>query len=119
MASLGSLLNPVLEFLQDGFDKVNAVQGLLIALFAMVLMRRWAQLFAIALLASLVNIVLDTAIPIVARGAAIKLPPIMTAPFWQYATSLFVGFVIIVAMFFAVKSVLFAPAKKAKPSRAH
>jgi len=35
------------------------------------------------------------------------------------ATSLFVGFVIIVAMFFAVKSVLFAPAKKAKPSRAH
>ncbi|MGE3303746.1 MAG: hypothetical protein AB7M12_11605 [Hyphomonadaceae bacterium] len=118
MESLGSIFNPIIEFLQTGFNQVNAVQGLLIALFATVLMARWAQLFAIALAAGLVHVVLDTAIPIVAKGADIKLPAVMTAPFWQYALSLYVGFVIIIAMFFAVKSVLFGVGK-AKGAKAH
>jgi hypothetical protein len=119
VGSLGAYLNPILAFLQKGFDQVNAVQGLLIALFATVLMARWAQLFAIALGASLVNIAADTIVPIVTRHADIKLPPIMHPSFWNYAASLYVGFVIIVAMFFAVKSVVFKPsAKKPKAHRA-
>jgi len=117
MGSLGSYLNPILTFLQKGFDQVNAVQGLLIALFATVLMARWAQLFAIALGASLVNIVADTIVPIVTKHADIKLPPIMQPSFWNYAASLYVGFVIIIAMFFAVKSVVFRP--RAKKAKAH
>ena len=116
VGSLGTYLNPILTFLQRGFDQVNAVQGLLIALFATVLMARWAQLFGVALGASLINVVADTIVPIVTRHADIKLPPVMHPTFWNYAASLYVGFVIIIAMFFAVKSVFLRPAaKKSKP----
>jgi hypothetical protein len=121
MESLGSILNPVLEFLQSGFDKVNAVQGLLIALFATVLMRKWGQLFLIAFGATVIYVIVNAAVPIVMKNAEIKLPPIMTVPFWQDGLSFFVGFIIIIAMFFAVKQVLFpAGGKKAgKSAKAH
>jgi hypothetical protein len=120
MESFGSIFNPILEFLQDGFNKVNAAQGLLIALFATVLMRRWSQLFFISFAASIVHVVTDTAIPIVMNGAAIKLPPVLEPEFWRYAVALFVGFVIIIAMFFAVRQVI-APQRKSqgKPAKAH
>jgi hypothetical protein len=123
MESLGSILNPILDFLQTGFDKVNAVQGLLIALFATVLMRKWAQLFIVAAGATLFYVALNAVIPILTKGGEIKLPRVVDIVFWQDALSFFVGFVIIIAMFFAVKSVLFRSAvdhgghgKKAKAS---
>jgi hypothetical protein len=120
MDTLGSIMNPILEYLQTGFDKVNAVQGLVIALAATVLMRKWGQLFFIAFAATIVNVALNTAIPIVAKGKEIKLPEVMTQAFWQETLSAFVGFVIVVAMFFAVKQVIFPASRKpAKPSRAH
>ncbi len=120
MESLGSILRPTLEFLQTGFDQVNAAQGLIIALFATVLMRRWAQLFAVAAGASVVHVLVDTVVPIVTKGAALKLPPILTSAFWNYAIALFVGFVIVVAMFFAVRQVVF-PGKRGAggPAKAH
>ncbi len=118
METLGSILNPILEFLQTGFDKVNAVQGLLIALFATVLMRKWGQLFFIAAGATVFYVVLDALIPILTEGGEIKLPRVVDVGFWQNALSFFVGFVIIIAMFFAVKAVVFRGAG-GKASRAH
>jgi hypothetical protein len=118
MESLGSILNPVLEFLQSGFDKVNAVQGLLIALFATVLMRKWGQLFLIAFGATVIYVIVNAAVPIVTKNAEVKLPPVMTVPFWQDGLSFFVGFIIIIAMFFAVKQVLFG-GKAGKSAKAH
>lgn len=110
MGSLGEIFNPILQFLQTGFAQVNAAQGLLIALFATVLMKHWNQLFAVALGASILHIIADKVVPMVTNGAKvgdIKLPALMEPAFWNYAAALYVGFVIIVAMFFAVKSVLF------------
>ena len=108
MGSLGSILNSTLVFLQHGFEQVNAVQGLLIALFATALMREWRQLFAVALGACVVDIVFDALLPIVTKGvnvSEIHLPHLLQTAFWDYAVSLYVGFVMIIAMFFAVKSV--------------
>jgi hypothetical protein len=118
METLGSILNPILEFLQTGFDKVNAVQGLLIALFATVLMRKWGQLFFIAAGATVFYVVLDALIPIVIKGGEIKLPRVVDVEFWQNALSFFVGFVIIIAMFFAVKAVVFRGSVDGKKAKA-
>jgi hypothetical protein len=119
MESLGSIFNPILDILQTGFDKVNAVQGLLIALFATVLMRKWGQLFIIAAGATLVYVALNALIPIVTKGGEIKLPRVVDLAFWQDALSFFVGFIIIIAMFFAVKSVLFRGAVAHGKAKAH
>jgi hypothetical protein len=118
MDTLGSILNPILEFLKSGFDKVNAWQGLLIALFAVVLMRKWADLFLIAAGAVVVYMIVAYVTPMFGHSEAIKLadaklPNVMTSSFWIDAASFFVGFVIIVSMFFAVKSVAFGAKKKA------
>lgn len=107
MDSLGSIFNPILEILQTGFDKVNAIQGLLIALFATVLMRKWGQLFIVAAGAALCYIAINAIVPIISKGGDIKLPRVVDVAFWQDALSFFVGFVVIIAMFFAVKAVLF------------
>jgi hypothetical protein len=121
MDSLGSLLNPALdlaqrglEFLQTGFAKVNAWQGLLIALFAVVLMRSWGQWLLVAAISTAVYVLVRHVTPIVMQGAEIKLPDVTAVPFWLDAASFFVGFAIIIAMFFAVKAVFF----KAKPKSA-
>jgi hypothetical protein len=121
MDTLGSIFYPILQFLQGGFDKVNAVQGLLIALFATVLMRKWAQLFVIAFGATIIYIIVDAATPIVTKGAEIKLPPVMTLGFWQDGLSFFVGFVVIIAMFFAVRQVILPAGRKGggKSAKAH
>jgi hypothetical protein len=52
------------------------------------------------------------------NGAEIKLPDVVALSFWQNALSFFVGFIIIIAMFFAVKVVAFrrGGGKKAKAS---
>ena len=113
MDSLGSILNPILDFPKMGFDKVNAWQGLLVALFAVVLMRGWNQLFIIAAGATALYIVVNWAVPIAMNGQEVKLPNVMTSNFWWDAASFFVGFTIIIAMFFAVKSVVFLRGKKA------
>jgi hypothetical protein len=118
MNNLGDIFNPILDFLKAGFTEVNALQGLLIALFATVLMKRWAQIFAISLGAAAFYVVVEWIIPIATQGAAIKLPEIVNVEFWKHVGTLFVGFVIIVSMFFAVKSVVFRPAA-AKGKRAH
>jgi hypothetical protein len=118
MDTVGAFLNPTLDFLKNGFNQVNAVQGLLIALFATVLMARWAQLFVIALGSSLVNIAVDTIAPIIAKHADVKLPPVMELSFWKNATSTYAGFVIVISMFFAVKAVVFRPSGHGRKAKA-
>lgn len=117
MDTLGSILNPILDFLKAGFDKVNAWQGLLIALFAVVLMRKWADLFLIALGAVAVYMIVAYVTPMVTQSQAVrledaKLPNVMTGSFWIDVATFFVGFVIIISMFYAVKAVAFGGAKK-------
>jgi hypothetical protein len=96
-----------LEFLQTGFSKVNAWQGLLIAVFAVVVMRSWGQWLFITAVATVIYVLVRHATPIVMKGAEVKLPDVVSTTFWLDAASFFVGFAIIIAMFFAVKSVFF------------
>jgi hypothetical protein len=116
--SVGSFLNPVLDYLQMGFNQVNAAQGLAIALLAAILMRRWFQLPMVALLATIGHAVIDTAIPIVAGRSALKLPPLVEPAYWQYLAALFAGYLIIVALFYLAKRGLMGLVKRAVPAPA-
>jgi len=106
-----------LSFLNAGYGQVNGPQGLLIALLAVVLMTRWGQLLPITLGATVTYAIVEAIKPIV-NGGNIALPPVTDPNYLGTLASLYIGLLIIIAMFFAVKKVLFMRGGGAK-AKAH
>jgi hypothetical protein len=112
-------LNELLAFLREGFNHVNVVQGLVIALVASFLMPQWKRLWTMALGATVIHVIANVMIPVVANHAAFKLPQIVTLPFWRYALTLYVGYVIVIAVFFFVKSSVLGGGGHKKAAASH
>jgi hypothetical protein len=107
MDNFQHLVNSVIDFFREGFQHVNAVEGLIIALVAAFLMSHWKRLWIVALGATVVNLILDVLIPVVANHADFRLPPDMMQPsYWRYALTLYVGYLIVIAIFFFIKKML-------------
>jgi len=102
---IGALLMGLWALAQGGFDGVNQITGLLIALVATFLMVSWRGLWATAAGATIVHIAIGVLIPML-DGAAFALPPIMTGAFWLTALALFLGYAIVIAVFFFIKTLL-------------
>lgn len=98
------MLNAIWDFFRSGFQQVNAVEGLVIALVAALLVPAWHRLWAVALGATLVNLVIDTLIPVVAYHQQFRLPPdLLEVGYWEHALVLFVGYLVVIGVFFFVK----------------
>ena len=99
-------LSTMFDLAQGGFDGVNQILGLLIAVVAALLMPHWKRLFPTALGAAFVHILVGVIRPML-DGGAFVLPPILTLAFWMTVLALFLGYAIVIAVFFFIKS-LFA-----------
>ncbi len=113
MDQITHFLNVVLDFLREGFDSVNAVEGLVIALIAAIIAPAWDRIWAVALGATLVNLIADVLIPVIARHAAFRLPPVMEFGFWREAVALYVGYLIVIAILMFIKRMFLSPAAHA------
>ena len=111
---LGHELNEVLAFLRDGFTHVNAVLGIIIALFAAFQMVNWQKLWEVALAATLVHVIALVLIPVIDHNAPLHLPPLVSLWFWRDTATVYVGYVILIAVFFFVRSQLLSRAAPAK-----
>ncbi|PWE16657.1 hypothetical protein DDZ18_12070 [Marinicauda salina] len=89
-------VEPVLEFLRRGFDEVNAVQGLLIAAAAALLLPNWRRLPVFVLGATAAHIAIDVFAPAIAGEAAFRLPPLLEAGFWRTTASLLAGYLVVI-----------------------
>lgn len=118
MELVQTYLAHALGFLTEGYNQVNGPQGLLIALLAVVIMGSWGQLLALTAGATITYAVVEAIKPIVFEGGALKLPPVTDPAYWMTLASLYVGLAVIIAMFFAVKKVLFMRGGGAK-AKAH
>lgn len=98
------LIDQAVNTLRDGFGQVNHPQGLIIALIAALLMPSWRQWLPMALLATVVHIAVND-LPGILQGGG--LPNFMVTEFWTTAGILFLGYLIIIAVFFLLKSLLF------------
>lgn len=103
----GGLIDQAVQYLRDGFANINQPKGLLIALVATIFMGSWRQWIPLALVGVIVHVAIDAIIPVLADGAQFALPPIMEESFWTYALVLFLGYLIVIAVFFLIKSLLF------------
>jgi hypothetical protein len=100
-------LRESLDFIREGFMHVNATLGLIIALFSAFRLSSWRGLWEIALAATLIHIVAVVLIPFVDRNAPISLPVIVDVTFWRDTAAIYIGYVIIIAAFFFIRTRLF------------
>lgn len=100
---VGNLLSGLFSLTQTGFDGVNQVMGLLIAVVSALLMPAWSRLWATALGAAFVHHLINAVRPML-DGGAFALPPVLTLGFWMMTLALFLGYAVVIAVFFLVKS---------------
>jgi hypothetical protein len=102
------MVDQAVAYLREGFANINNPKGLLIALAATIFMGGWRQLLPIALVATVVHIVIERLAPVLAGGGGeVTLPPLMEEGFWTQVLVLFLGYAIIIAVFFFIKSMFF------------
>lgn len=119
MEQLQSYVTQGMEFMQGGFYAVNGPQGLIIALLAVVIMRNWGQWLTLTLGATICYAVVEAVKPIILGKGELKLPPVVEPSYWLQVAALFVGLAVIIAMFFAVKSVFFLRGGGGAKAKAH
>lgn len=100
------IVNQILDFMRAGFDQVNAVQGLIIAFVAALLLPAWGRLPAFVVAATVVHLLVDVLMPVIAGGAALRLPSFLELPFWREVAFLLIGYFIVIAVLFLLRRVL-------------
>lgn len=93
-------------YMEAGFYRINAVQGLLIGIVAAYLMPAWGRVFVFALGATVAHLVLDVMLPVLANNAAFRLPPLVDSEYWRYALALYVGYLLVITVFFVIKRMM-------------
>lgn len=106
LAQLGNLLQGLFALADSGFDGVNQVIGLIIAaVFGLFLMGAWRGLWSAALGAVLVHTIVEVLRPML-DGGAFALPALTDMSFWMTRFALFLGYAIVIAVFFFIKTLL-------------
>lgn len=90
---------------REGFQRVNAVLGLLIALFFAYTMSEWKRIWTITLGATAVALVAEVMLPVVANHQSFRLPHnLLQLSYWRTALAIYLGFLVVIAVFFFVKT---------------
>lgn len=102
------LVDQVVAYLREGFGTINNPKGLLIALAATIFLGSWKQWLPLSLVAVIIHIAIEQLAPVLAgEGGAVILPDLMSEGFWTRALVLFLGYLVIIGIFFFVKRLLF------------
>ena len=102
--------NPVLDLFRTGFNQVNALLGLIIALIASFQLSAWKRLWELALAALAFHIVALVLAPSIDHGAPIRLPALLDPMVWRNWLAIYVGYVILIAVFYFLRTRLLTPA---------
>lgn len=99
------------EYLRDGFANINNPKGLLIALVATIFLGSWKQWLPVALVSTVVHIAIERLAPVLSGGGgSVTLPPLMEEAFWTQFLVLFLGYLVIIGIFFVLKGMIFRKA---------
>jgi hypothetical protein len=103
--AVGDLLTGLFALANVGFDGVNQVVGLVIAVLAALMMVAWRSLWATAAGATLVHILVEALRPAL-DGGDFLLPDVLSVGFWVTAFALFLGYSIVIAVMFFLKTLI-------------
>jgi len=104
-------LHEIIDFFRtgfrEGFDHVNAVLGIIIAVVAAFVMPSWRRIWAITLGATVVHLIAEVMLPVLADHASFRLPPdLLMLSYWRAAIALYLGYLVVIAVFFFVKTLI-------------
>lgn len=104
-------LHVVVAFFRDGlhqgFAHVNAMLGIIIAIVAAYRMAAWKRLWAVSLIATIVHLICEVMLPVLANNAPFRLPPnLLDWSYWQTAVALYLGYLTVIALFFLIKTLV-------------
>lgn len=113
-------VDQAINSIREGFLTINHPKGLLIALAATLFMGSWRQWLPVAVVAVVIHIVIERLTPVLSGGGGtVTLPDnLMETSFWSNALALLLGYLVIIGVFFLVKSMLFRGGAAAK-AKAH
>ncbi|MGB8366506.1 MAG: hypothetical protein ACLQUZ_12295 [Rhizomicrobium sp.] len=102
-------LHVIVDFFRDGlregFDRVNAVLGLIIAIFAVYMMSAWKRIWEIALGATVAHLIAEVMLPFLANQERLRLPPnLLELSYWRAAAALYLGYLLVITIFYFVKT---------------
>ena len=108
--SLAAYFDQAIQFMRDGFAEVNnrgRAYALIIALVATFVLTSYRNILYVTAGATLAYLALEIMLPVLADGAAFQLPPdLLQMSYWRKAASLFVGYLIIISVFYLIKRVV-------------
>jgi len=104
------LFSPVLDLFRAGFNQVNVLLGLIIALVASFQLSSWKKLWEFALAALAFHIIALVLAPAIDHGAAIRLPALLDPMVWRNWLAIYVGYVILITVFYFLRTRLLKPA---------
>jgi len=110
---IAAFIGGIFDLANAGFDGVNQVMGLIIAIIAALLMGSWRALASTAVGAALVHLIVLALMPVL-NGGDFALPDILSVGFWMTALALFLGYAIVIAIFFFIKTLLTGTAFRAR-----
>ena len=99
-------LDQAVEVLRAGFTQINDPKGLIIALIATLFMRSWGQWIPAGIISVVAYVAIEHFAPVLAGQAELALPPLVEIGFWTRTGILFVGFLIVIGIFFFVKRII-------------
>jgi len=99
-------IQQTLDFFRAGFAEVNAVQGIIVAVVAAFMMNAWSRILVVTAGAVIAHVAIDIMAPVFAQSGAFRLPPVLEGGYWRYLALLFVGYLVAVAVLYAVKRAL-------------
>lgn len=106
VTELGNLLQDLLILASTGFDGVNQVMGLIIAaVFGFFLMGAWRGLWSAAFGAMVVHTLVVALRPML-DGGVFALPDLTDGGFWISRLALFLGYCIVIAVFYFIRALL-------------
>jgi cellobiose-specific phosphotransferase system component IIC len=111
MENVSVYLHDIPYFFKDGFREgfahVNGALGLLIAVFAAYQLSEWRRIWAVAFGATLAHLIAVIILPVLVNEGSFRLPPdLLEITYWKTAAALFLGYLVAIAVFFAIKTQL-------------
>lgn len=101
---LHEILNFFDKGITDGFANVNGALGIIIAMVAAYMLHSWKRLWALALGATVIHLVAEVMIPVLANQGRFALPPdLLHKSYWTTAAALYLGYFLVIAVFFFLK----------------
>ena len=102
---LNEIVNEIVALGHQGFGTVDSVQGIIIAVVAAALMRRYGQIIFFAVIATVIHEVINIGRGTMA-GGAIALPDFTNMEVLKLIAVRFVGYLVVISLVYLVRRVV-------------